>query len=481
MINKKVALVSPATSKRYVGIDTMYRYLPPGSALPIVACETEHRLVRACKEVPAIRVFDNTGDQGEWFEEIASSDIVGISSWFSNHPGVTQMAEQVKSYNPHAIIVVGGPNASNLGQRMLANNPSVDFVVAGDGEDALWRIVDGQPTNTIPNIWYRDSENNVHFSFGKSTCLDNLDPFDFRHVVGLDLEQYDSRKPGFVFDEGLRPPIAISITRGCPRAAAGARCRYCSLPGVRFRTLPVGKAWEQMHHLFNLYGIVNFFETGDDLAAGDVVERMAAYSGRFSPITLRGYCSLPRLTVKKIEAMARLGVTELFIGLETTNEQINDLSGHPVPTRRIDKILYNLDRAGISVSVPFLFGLPGESPTSVKETAGLALRLVEDHTNVRRVLVSLAMPLVGSAWFAQLAADPHVRSNYRDNDLDTTDDPNYARLLELSVDRHCTVSMSSIIGAIDKLRDRLRGKVQLGCFGGIDSCFERQGVHYVEH
>jgi radical SAM superfamily enzyme YgiQ (UPF0313 family) len=470
---KRIVLVNPPISPDFARIECTFPRLPPVVSLPLLACETERRASLFGKNVLIIQVFDRPSIEDKFFAQIAEADILGLSTWFSNYASGVAIAEAVKAINPSITVVFGGPNAANLGSRALENRPFIDYIVAGDGEDVLWRLAENQKIDVIPNLWYRNSQGVPQFTHTIEIDLDEIAPFDFRHIEHLDLSSYDSRKPEYLY-EPAELPISLVWIRGCQKAVSHGRCGYCSIPDKSLRCMSAKNAWAQLEALHNRYGIVSFFEGGDDFTCRDFAEELAACVKSVKGINLRAYCGLWRLTESKLKAFRRIGLSEVFVGLETTIPKINKWSGHSVTRKLIYRTFSLLQQHGIRICMPLLFGLPNESHASLKESENLAYELIERFDNIRMVLVSLAVPLIGSRWFSELMHDPYIRRRYCQGNLATTDIPDYAHLSVLSIQRHCSVSPAEIMDAVHRIKARLAGRVTVGCFGALDN----QGDHY---
>ncbi len=461
----KIALVNTRISSRFSEIECTYDQLPPVTALPLLACETERRLHINNSSVE-IRAFDRPLITEEFVEALANYDIVGFTIWFSNAGSAIDLAEQIKNKNSHIKIVFGGPDATNLNRRLLVNRNCIDYVVAGDGEDSIWRLALNYSPDSIPNLWYR-SDMGIQFSYTWESSLDDIEPFDFRHVSNLDLQLYDSRRSDYVYNPQLLP-ISVVWTRGCPRAEGKHRCAYCSIPGAKVRSASAENAWAQVEHLRQTHGITAFFEGGDDFASSSFSEELLNSSSRVSNINVRSYAGLWQLTNNKIDTLKKLGLSEVFLGLETTDIEINKWSGHSVTRKLVFETLARLQDCGISVCIPFIFGLPRESFDSLRSSESLAYDLVDSFDNIRMVLVSLAIPLIGSRWFDQLAKISAIQINYGDENLMTTDQPNYAKLLECSIENYCSVNTSDVVETVHRIRDQLSQTVKVGWFGDLD-------------
>lgn len=462
-----IVLLNPRIANVYDSIRTTYSKLPPTASLALLSCETNRNIRMNDSPTRKIDIYERAVVGIDFLKNIENANIIGFANWFSNYAESIEIARLIKSENEDVIIVFGGPDATNKAARILFNQNTVDYVVYGDGEDTLWRIALDHPPHTIPNLIYRDNSGAIKRARSKEYNLDELGLFDFDNVVNLDLSAYDSRRPDYKYDPSLLP-ISLSWIRGCPKSASDKRCKYCSIPSSSIRYQCPEKAWAQVDHLKNKYGISSFFEGGDDFSAGTYVEDLLKHPDRVQDITLRAYSGLWRLSESKVCAMYELGLRELFVGIETVDKNINKWSGHNVSHDLIHRSLKLLESYGITVCIPFIFGLPGESEHSLTASEHLASELINKYSNIRMVLISLAMPLIGSGWFEQLENDAVIQRNYRKGDLSTTDDPDYANLLELSIERYCSVSLGDITRTVERIRDRFSMKSAVGCYGGLD-------------
>lgn len=463
----KIALINPPIASAFARIECTFPNLPPIVSLPILACETERRILAASMLTPIIRVYDRPQIAKSFIQTVAQADILGLSTWFSNYQSAISIACGAKKLNPKLKVVLGGPNAANLGARPLWNRDCIDFVVAGDGEDAMWRLAVGHAPATVPNLWYRDSHGHATRTYNAEIDLNTIAPFDFRHVVDLDLSAYDSRQPGYSYSPATLP-VSVAWIRGCPKAVSHGRCGYCSIPDRTLRCMNAENAWAQLRHLRDEYGINSFFEGGDDFSCRTFAEDLANSKAFVSGIHLRGYSGLWRLTDRKLEAFRKAGVSELFVGLETANSTVNKWCGRKLSRQQILHTFSRIHAHGIGVCMPLLFGLPHESRSSLNQSEALASELIERFDNIRMVLISIAVPLIGSPWFSQLVEDHTIRYAYGQHDLTTTDIPDYARLSELSISRFCNATSAQIAATLERLRSTLANKVAIGSFGALD-------------
>lgn len=76
--------------------------------------------------------------------------------WHATSRTVVNLARDVKRANPDVKVCLGGYTASAFNQEILRNFPFIDFIIRGDGEEALLalarHVVEGAPVDDVPNL-----------------------------------------------------------------------------------------------------------------------------------------------------------------------------------------------------------------------------------------------------------------------------------------------------------------------------------------
>ena len=172
-------------------------------------------------------------------EEIAraalvDADVYGFQLQMSNYLSVRTVAERIRSRNPDALLVLGGPYLSSLAEPILENEPLFDCVVSGEGEMTMLEIMQAVQRGEVElplinGLVYRDRMGQAQKSLPRKLIreLDGL-PFPARDFI-----DQAKRDP---FDSGITENIRIITSRGCV-----SNCSFCS---VNFYTkLAHGKLW----------------------------------------------------------------------------------------------------------------------------------------------------------------------------------------------------------------------------------------------
>jgi radical SAM superfamily enzyme YgiQ (UPF0313 family) len=316
-------------------------------------------------------------------------------------------------------------------------------VVHGDGEQAILALATGLSAEQVPNLWYRQTAGKICFSGQICMSLDEQPIFDFSHLVKSDIGKYrsNSRK-----NLGLTP-VPVSSIRGCLKAEKKGPCIYCSMPERKLRMMDPEKAWRQIIHLYEQYGIDYFFETGDSFAVYDYPAQFLKAKPKNLNVRFRNYATPDSLNDDNIHIFKELGVEEVFIGVESIDSNVLEQANKSYDTAAVEKTISLLEKHNIRVFLPFLFGLPGETYHSVRESSHFAQYLVKKYRNIKRVLFSLALPLAGTVWFNRLLRNSDIVDQYNDTgkrELLHDDEIEYERLFLLSLKHCCQVTFSDI-------------------------------------
>ncbi len=443
----KVALIQPNPINK-AGQTLAYASAtrPPETGLAVLACYLEFH---SRKEVE-ITVLDPSMPKMQLAYQLASADIAGFSDWFSNHLAVMRMVRLVKAMNPNVLTVIGGPNAAMFGEKHLNRHlnyldHSVGSPECSDGEETLLGLVEGRPQEEIPNLrdkgWF-------HLSYSEPTDLRYVPVWDFRHFqnLGERLKPYLDNQES---DPWQVAPLAVESSRGCPKASRMGRCEFCTSVQGPCRTYTPMQFWSQVYHLVDTYHAKVFY-IADNIFV-DSLERMEAIARHASadiPARLRAYGYLPYLAAlendelaRMVKALQKIGVFNLFFGLEHTDEGILQYSNkEAVKVARVISVMNTLGRGGIKSTLAFLPGLPGETHKSLRQLQLDLQTILKRSKYLERLYISKPVPFIGTAMWDWLTRGEKERSREYEEEtgkrLETDDDPDYYLLARMNIDAH---------------------------------------------
>jgi len=190
--------------------------------------------------------------------ETFNPSFVGISTMTSNFTEAQKIARTFKSRKPNAPIILGGWHASGCVQAHLSNqesetvsellnpNSPFDYVVAGEGEEALPYLLhcleNGSQVQDGNGIsYFKDGQMHVSLPAPRVKGLGHL---PWPSWSGLDIDSYRDQRSGDL-------DLSVHFSRSCRFC-----CGFCSTPvvyGQGVRTVPARYAVEYIEHILNLY------------------------------------------------------------------------------------------------------------------------------------------------------------------------------------------------------------------------------------
>ncbi|MHA1194311.1 MAG: radical SAM protein [Promethearchaeota archaeon] len=194
-----------------------------------------------------------------------SYDIIGFTLNYGQFLPSLAIAKKIKEINPEKKIIFGGSRTVNqIGINVLKAFDYIDFIVSGDGEEALYLLAsDYQKYRSIPNLIYRDDKEVIWNKSDSLIDLNNLSLLSFDEfykelsLTSQEIQQY--------FQLFGRLPVEIS--RGC----WWNKCSFCNLnqQHKKYREKNVDKIVEEIQLLSERYKILNFQIIGNALLKKD--------------------------------------------------------------------------------------------------------------------------------------------------------------------------------------------------------------------
>ena len=315
-------------------------------------------------EVPILRDLFNR-DRDTVARIVAEApDLVAFSVLTMTYEWAVDIARRVKAVSGVPVIF-GGVHPSAVPEVCLEND-CIDYVCVGEGEEAMVRLCDAlasgapRPSTPIPNLWWRDRGRTVRGA--ASAFVQDLDALPF-----WDKELWEDDLP-------IGTSYLTMASRGCPY-----RCSFCfnnffaKLPGPNrgkyVRQRSVENCIEELVHAKRRYRI-EFVDFEDDIFTLDKAWMQAFLTEYKREIDVPFSCLVhPRfMDTDMARWLADAGCSRIQMGIQTVDEEYkrkllrfeNDLS--------LRRALEAMSRAGLSMKLDHILGLPGE-PLSAQEQA----------------------------------------------------------------------------------------------------------------
>jgi magnesium-protoporphyrin IX monomethyl ester (oxidative) cyclase len=316
-------------------------------------------------------------------------ELIGISATTCGFMEATDMAVYIKQKRPDVRIVVGNVHASSIGASLLEHFPEIDYLCIGEGEGAMLELADGKPVGEIANLIYRGADGGPVVNPRRDRIL-NLDELPFPAYEKLAGFPHDYHLPLFAYEK--RWGATMITSRGCPYT-----CSFCDRT-VFERLYKVNSAeyiYAHMKHLRDNFGVyhINFY---DDLFTASK-KRVYALCELLidKPLGMHFNCAIRtgHTSDEMLDLIKRAGGLMVSMGIESADPGMMERHKTGVTLPEVKKTVEQIHAAGLRAKGLFIFGLPGETPETLKATSDFILSLDLDEMNMTKFSPMYGAPI----------------------------------------------------------------------------------------
>lgn len=287
---------------------------------------------------------------------------------------VVRICKRIKERFPDVATVLGGVHPTILPEQTL-ENPYVDWIVTGDGEEALkelmWLVKKG--TRGID-----------HIRRGKKVDLDKL-PFPAWHLI--DVERYNKRIGG----------LNIYTSKGCPFP-----CTFChnTIHNPKWRGMSAERVVRDVKRLKYTYGIEHFIIHDDNFVvdkkrALDIAEGLEELGVSWS-INIR----IDSISEEFLRGLMKGGLNEVRIGCESGNDRVlTKVVRKSIHSRDIVQAVHTCSRLRLRTLLSFVIGWPTETRDERQSTISLVQLLCNSCRKVSVYPLWIYNPYPGTSLF----------------------------------------------------------------------------------
>ena len=299
-------------------------------------------------------------------------DIIALTAVTPSIVKTVKLASMVKEMYPSIPIILGGPHVTAVPEQTLLNFSVFDYGVIGEGENTLVELVDALIANRSPvqvaGLAFNE-KGKIIFAPPRQ-MIKELDSLPFPAWDLLDGFPY-SYHPA-VFKYKKLPSTHIISTRGCP-----CKCIFCdtSVFSRQIRFHSPEYVLEMVGYLVKSFGIKEIIFEDDQFLINK--ERVVKICEGFlkAPWNIYWCCSgrvnsVDDLSLLKL--MKRAGCWQISYGIESASQKILDFAKKAITVGQIKKAVRLTHEAGILSKGYFIFGLPYETETTMKNTVQFA-------------------------------------------------------------------------------------------------------------
>jgi radical SAM superfamily enzyme YgiQ (UPF0313 family) len=279
-------------------------------------------------------------------------EFFGITTTYISWEDAIYIAEQISVRLPKKpFIFLGGEHSTYSGDEILHNFPFVNAVVRGEGEETAVEMLRHPDTlDKVAGLWYRNGDGEVTKNPDRQAIPD-LDALPFARRDTLE----------YCKENGLQTAIGVLAQRGCH-----ADCSFCN--AHRFLRMGGGKVVrrrsalnvaDELEHLYHSYysqGLIEklyFYDATFIVGSSDSKQWASALSEEILrrdivmpfEIYLRGDSLRDNERDEELIVLLRkAGLSDVFIGIESFDQEALNVFEKSVSSARIDECLSLLQR-----------------------------------------------------------------------------------------------------------------------------------------
>ncbi len=328
-------------------------------------------------------------------------------------PGATRIIGLIKEQVPGTRTLVGGLHPTVLPERTMRETGS-DFLCQGEGfqtvVELLAAIKSGETGSfSISGLWYREDGKVVPGT--AAPMMQNIDDLPLPAWDLLPMDKYRAQMwHGYYRASERTRYAAVWTSFGCPY-----NCSFCCINaqfggrGIRYRDPK--KVIAEIDLLVRDYGVRNIRILDEMflLKTGHVSELCDLLIGRQYNLNIWAYARIDTINHRIMEKCKAAGINWLGLGIESASERVRtavDKGKFDQP--KIYQAIENIRAEGLYVGGNFIFGLPEDDQTSMRETLQMAKQINCEFANFY-----VAMPYPGSQLYEDsLRNDVTLQDNW---------------------------------------------------------------------
>lgn len=291
-------------------------------------------------------------------------DIIGFTLNHGQFLPSLAFAKKIKESDHKKKIIFGGSRTvGKLGVKVLEAFDYIDFIVSGDGEEALYRLAaDYQNYRSIPHLIYRTGNEIIYNESNDFVDLNSLPILDFGSFYKeLDLASEEVKQYFILYGR-----LPVEISRGC----WWNKCSFCSqkLQHKKYREKNIDKIIKEIQFLSNKYKILSFQLIGDTLPRKDYKILLEKIKELGEDFTFFVETRAGQLKCEDYKLLKEAGFNEIQIGIETFSQDYLGKINKGVQV--IDNIaaLKFCKENRIKNNYNIIVNYPNEEPIDFKET-----------------------------------------------------------------------------------------------------------------
>jgi len=331
----------------------------------------EDLFYKECKHNPVLKKLDFKAclealetSLDQWIASVKFSkySLFGFSICFNQLLATLTAAKRIKKIHPELSIAVGGSGCvGEIGSSLLQNFPQIDYVINGEGEEALLqlaacRAVQSDESSLPATILTKGKAYSA-------TCAKGID--DLNSLPIPDYRSYFSEMQRHFPDNNFIPVLPLEFSRGC----WWNKCKFCNLnlQWRGYRKKSAATVLQEVNEQAKRHQCLDFCFTDNALPPKETDTFFASLAQRDADYDF--FAEVRVITRPDIlKQYRRGGLTSIQVGIESLSSSL--LKKMDKGTRCIENIaaMRQSAEAGITLDGNLICEFPGSSKIEVQET-----------------------------------------------------------------------------------------------------------------
>lgn len=355
----------------------------------------------------AVRILDCPAEGVTWsgLQKIIKESPPAVVIWGSGTPSIhsdLSLASDIKEIDHTISTAVFGTHVTVLDRQCMGEFPRLDFIVRNEPEITIRELASALQDRTaleeVFGLTFRNSKGEI-ISNPPRPFMENLDdlPFPAWHLVNI--KSYTLPLKG-------RPFVIVAPQRGCP-----FNCSFCTCQtyyGKKLRKRAVSHIIAEIEYDMSRFKVRDFFFWSETFVVDKnyVAELCRAIIDRGLGISWTCNSRIDIVDRELLRLMAQAGCWMISYGIESGEQKVLDAVQKGTRAEQAYPAVQLAKEAGIKTAGHFIFGLPGETPHSMKKTIRLSQRLGLDIAQFY-----CCVPFPGSRLYDQAIREGWIQDN----------------------------------------------------------------------
>jgi len=330
-------------------------------------------------------------------------DFFGVTATTSIVHNAYQLCKIIKRFHPLSKVIFGGVHATALPNEAL-DKEGIDYVIRGEGEEALFKLIQKEPLDDIVGLSYKKNGQYRHIK--SAVAIPDLDVLPPPAYHKINLANY---RPAVGAYKRL-PAISLLTTRGCV-----GKCTFCNSANIPLRVRSAENVFQEIEMLSKKYGIkeISFYDDTFTVYHKNIERLCGLIIKNKLDLTWSCFARTDCVNLDLLKMMKRAGCHQVMYGIESADLQILKNIKKNIDFKKNKQAVEITKKAGITVRCTFMFGSPGETEETIEDTIRYSM-----HLNPDIALYNITTPYPGTEMFEWAKNSNYlITENWDDYDL----------------------------------------------------------------